>query len=265
MAGIPLWQVDAFTNQPFAGNPAAVCLLDQEHEASWMQSVAAEMNLSETAFIRPGNEGFELRWFTPTVEVNLCGHATLASAFVLWEMGIAARERPIRFHTRSGLLTASHSEHLVSLDFPAISVEECDAPPELLEALRVEPRFVARTKFDRFLVADSAKTVRALQPDFKLLAQVAARGTIVTAPSDVPGVDFISRFFAPASGIDEDPVTGSAHCALAPYWGRQLGKDRMVGFQASSRGGTVFVEVQGDRVILGGQVALVLKGELACQ
>jgi PhzF family phenazine biosynthesis protein len=259
---IPLWQVDAFTDRPFAGNPAAVCLLEGPCEDAWMQSVAAEMNLSETAFLRPLAHGFDLRWFTPKVEVDLCGHATLASAFTLWEMGVIASEQSIDFHTRSGILTASREGEMISLDFPATSVEACDAPRELLESLNITPTFIGKTVFDRFLVADSAATVRSLAPDFRRLAKVAARGAIVTAASDLPGVDFISRFFAPASGIDEDPVTGSAHCALAPYWANELRKSRLVGYQTSRRGGTVHVEVRGDRVILGGQAVAVMKGEL---
>lgn len=263
MVSVPIWQVDAFTDKPFAGNPAAVCVLDAPRDELWMQSVAAEMNLSETAFLRLLDDGFELRWFTPAVEVDLCGHATLASAFTLWEMGLVPPGQSIDFHTRSGVLTASRESEIISLDFPAIPIEACEAPPDLLEALDVSPTFVGKTVFDRFLVVDSAVAVRALEPDFRRLGKIAARGAIVTAKSDMPGVDFISRFFAPASGVDEDPVTGSAHCALAPYWAREFGKDRLVGYQASRRGGTVHVEVRGNRVILGGQAVLVMKGELA--
>ena len=262
MPSIPLWQVDAFTDKSFAGNPAAVCFLEENRDGNWMQSVAAEMNLSETAFVRSLDDGFELRWFTPKVEVDLCGHATLASAFTLWEMGVVPADQPIAFHTRSGVLTASRREEIISLDFPVAPVESCQPPDGLLEALGVEPIFLGKTKFDRFLVVDSPEKIRALQPDFRLLAKIATRGAIVTAVSDTPGVDFISRFFAPSHGIDEDPVTGSAHCALAPYWAKVLGKNRMVGFQASERGGTVHVELKGDRVILGGQAVVVMKGEL---
>ena len=239
MVGIPIWQVDAFTDRPFSGNPAAVCLLDDERDAAWMQSVAAEMNLSETAFVRRLGEGFELRWFTPAIEVDLCGHATLASAFTLWTMGVAAKEEPIRFHSRSGVLTAYRDAKLIQLDFPATSLEACDAPAHLLEALGVNPTFVGRTIFDRFLVMDSAEIVRSLQPDFRRLAKIASRGVIVTAESDDARFDFISRFFAPAAGIDEDPVTGSAHCCLGPFWGQRLGKTRMVGYQASARVGSL--------------------------
>jgi PhzF family phenazine biosynthesis protein len=262
VANVPIWQVDAFTDKPFAGNPAAVCLLDSAADAGWMQSVAAEMNLSETAFVRPLNSGFELRWFTPEVEVDLCGHATLATAFGLWEMGVISPGQSIEFHTRSGVLTASRQGQFISLDFPVLPVEECNPPSGLLEAIGVKPVFCAQTRFDSFLLFDSADLVRDLRPDFRKLAKIAVRGVIVTAISDVAEVDFISRFFAPSQGIDEDPVTGSAHCALAPYWAKQLGKDHMVGYQASQRGGTVHVELNGDRVILGGQAVLVMKGEL---
>ncbi len=261
MSGIPLWQVDAFADRPFTGNPAAVCLIDEDRESGWMQSVAAEMNLSETAFVRPLEAGYELRWFTPQVEVDLCGHATLASAFTLWEMGVASEGEPIVFHTRSGGLTATRADELISLDFPTSPVTACEPPSGLLGALGIEPSFIGKTAFDKFLVVDSAEAIRALKPDFRELAAVDARGVIVTARGDSSGVDFISRFFAPAVGIDEDPVTGSAHCA-APYWAEQLSKNRLVGFQASQRGGTVHVAVQGERVILGGQAVLVMKGEL---
>jgi PhzF family phenazine biosynthesis protein len=262
VASVPIWQVDAFTDKPFAGNPAAVCVLDVPRDAAWMQSVAAEMNLSESAFVRPLESGFELRWFTPKVEVDLCGHATLATAFTLLEIGVVSAEESIVFHTRSGVLTAARRGDIIELDFPATPVKPCDPPPGLLEALNVTPTFVGSTKFDKFIVVDSAEAVRSLRPDFRKLAEVAARGVIVTAVSDMPEIDFISRFFAPSHGIDEDPVTGSAHCALAPYWAKQLGRTRMVGFQASERGGIVCVELKEDRVILGGQAVLVMKGEL---
>jgi PhzF family phenazine biosynthesis protein len=262
MAGIPIWQVDAFAERPFSGNPAAVCLLNDNRDASWMQSVASEMNLSEIAFVRQLAEGFELRWFTPAVEVDLCGHATLASAHALWESGVARSDDPIRFHTRSGELTASRNGELIQLNFPATPAEECNPPCGLLDALGVAPSFVGKTSFDSFLVVDSAQVVRSLRPDFRRLAEIPNRGVIVTAVSDDPRYDFISRFFAPAAGIDEDPVTGSAHCSLGPFWGEQLGKTDLVAFQASVRGGIVYVRVHGDRVILGGRAVAFMKGEL---
>jgi PhzF family phenazine biosynthesis protein len=262
MPAISIYHVDAFTDRPFAGNPAAVCLLADERPAAWMQSVAAEMNLSETAFVRPLHDGFELRWFTPAVEVDLCGHATLASAHALWEADEVRRAQTIRFHTKSGILTAARVGALMQLNFPATPVEPCSRPDGLLEALGAAPTFVGRTKFDCFLVLDSAEAVRALRPDFRRLADIDTRGIIVTAPSDDPRFDFLSRFFCPAVGIDEDPVTGSAHCALTPFWAERLGKTRMTAYQASQRGGTVHVELKGDRVLLAGQAVTVLRGQL---
>jgi PhzF family phenazine biosynthesis protein len=262
MAAFPIFHADAFTDRPFSGNPAAVCLLDEERGADWMQSVAAEMNLSETAFVRKLRDGFELRWFTPAVEVDLCGHATLASAHTLWTAGIVAAAQPIRFHTRSGVLTASQNDELIELDFPATPAAECEPPGGLLDALGVQPTFVGKSSFDKFLVVESARTVRTLRPDFGRLGVVTTRGVIVTAVSDDQRFDFISRYFAPAVGINEDPVTGSAHCCLAPFWAERLGKERMVGFQASQRGGVVHAQLTGDRVILGGRAVTLVRGEL---
>lgn len=259
---IPLIQVDTFTNKVFSGNPAAVCLLDEECDADWMQAVAAEMNLSETAFVRRLDDGFELRWFTPKVEVDLCGHATLASAHAMWSEGVVPLDLPIRFSTRSGLLTASRSGEFIELDFPATPVGPCEPPAELLDALAVEPTFVGKTKFDYLYVVESADAVRSLQPNFQRLAELPTRGVIVTSRSDDAEFDFISRFFAPAVGVEEDPVTGSAHCCLAPFWSDRLDRTEMTGFQASSRGGIIRVRVTGNRVILGGQAVTVFKGAL---
>jgi predicted PhzF superfamily epimerase YddE/YHI9 len=263
MPVIPIYHVDAFTDRPFAGNPAAVCLLAEERPAAWMQALAAEMNLSETAIVRRLADGFELRWFTPAVEVDLCGHATLAAAHTLWEAGDVRRDQTIRFHTKSGVLTAVRDGALIQLNFPATPVEPCPPPDGMLEATGARPAFVGRSKFDAFLVVESAEAVRALRPDFRRLAEVATRGIIVTAQSDDPRFDFLSRFFCPAVGIDEDPVTGSAHCALTPFWAERLGKTRMTAYQASKRGGTVHVELHGDRVLLGGHAVTVLRGQLA--
>jgi PhzF family phenazine biosynthesis protein len=264
MPQIPLFHIDAFTDRPFAGNPAAVCLLDNERDAAWMQAVAAEMNLSETAFVRRLEDGFELRWFTPAIEVDLCGHATLASAHAIWTTGGASADEPIRFHTRSGMLTASREGELIELDFPATPVAPCDPPEGLLEAIGASPSFVGKTAFDKFLVVDSPDTLRSLRPDFRKLAATQTRGVIVTAASDDPRFDFLSRFFAPAAGIDEDPVTGSAHCCLGPYWSKRLNKTSLVGYQASARGGIVHVRLTQDRVILGGQAVTVFTGHLLC-
>jgi PhzF family phenazine biosynthesis protein len=259
---IPIWQVDAFTSQPFAGNPAAVCLLPAMKEASWMQRVAREMNLAETAFLQRREDGFDLRWFTPAVEVDLCGHATLASAHVLWETRQLAFTEVARFHTRNGLLTATRRGEWIDLDFPLTPVSAIDPPPGLNEALGLTPLYVGRSPFDVLVQVESESMVRDLQPDLRLLAGVDARGVIVTSCASASDDDFVSRFFAPRSGIDEDPVTGSAHCALAAFWRSELGKDRFVARQISVRGGELHVQIVGDRVRLGGQAVTVLRGEL---
>ncbi len=258
----PLIQVDAFADRPFAGNPAAICLLKGPAEEGWMQALAQEMNLSETAYVYPVEEGFNLRWFTPVAEVDLCGHATLAAAHALWEAGRLADDAPARFHTKSGLLTCTKAGDWIEMDFPAAPVKSAAPPDELIEALGITPRYVGKTPFDYLIGADSAETVRALAPDFPLLVRVETRGVIVTARSDDPGYDFISRFFAPGHGIDEDPVTGSAHCALAPFWGERLHKTELTAYQASRRGGVVRCRLNGDRVALSGQAVTVLKGEV---
>ena len=259
---IPIFQVDAFATKPFTGNPAAVCLLEKEAKADWMQAVAAEMNLSETAFVAPQADGFGLRWFTPATEVDLCGHATLASAQVLWETGRLAESNTARFHTRSGILTAERSGDWIELDFPATPAEPIEPPPGLSDLLGSVPRFVGRSRFDLLLELTDAEELRDLNPDFAGLSSLPVRGFIVTTKSDVPEYDFLSRFFAPAAGINEDPVTGSAHCALAPFWGERLGKIEMTAFQASARGGEVKVKLADDRVLLRGLAVTVLRGEL---
>jgi PhzF family phenazine biosynthesis protein len=256
-------QVDAFTNRPFAGNPAAVCVLPAPVPEEWMRNVAREMNLSETAFLAPRDGGFHLRWLTPAVEVDLCGHATVASAHVLWEDGHLAEGQQARFHTRSGLLLADRRGDWIELDFPAKLVAPAEAPAELLPALGIiRAAFIGKNVFDYLVEVDSEATLRALDPDHSTLRKVPVRGVIVTARSASPEFDFVSRFFAPGSGVDEDPVTGSSHCALAPYWGQRLGKTSMTAFQASARGGIVRTRLQGDRVILGGQAVTVMTAEL---
>jgi PhzF family phenazine biosynthesis protein len=254
-------QIDAFTDRPFAGNPAAVCLLREWREDRWLQSVAAEMNLSETAFLAPESDGFRLRWFTPALEVDLCGHATLASAHYLWEQGHLEPNEVARFHTRSGLLTAQRKGKWIELDFPALPTEPGAAPAELVDALGAMPSFTGKSRFDYLLEFGTAETVRNLRPDFPRLGNLSVRGVIVTARGAAP-YDFVSRFFAPAAGINEDPVTGSAHCVLGPYWQSRLGKDAFLAFQASPRGGVIQVRVAGDRVFLSGQAVTVLRGEL---
>jgi PhzF family phenazine biosynthesis protein len=260
---IRLHQVDAFTSEPFKGNPAAVCILTEPKNEAWMQNVATEMNLSETAFAhRRGDGGYDLRWFTPTVEVELCGHATLATAHVLWETETLLPDEPARFHTKSGRLTAERRGDLIELDFPAIPPQETEAPAGLLGALGVVAVHVARPRFDYLVEVASEDEVYAVRPDFRRLRHLGVRGVIVTSSSENPQFDFVSRFFAPGAGIDEDPVTGSAHCALAPYWSERLGKDEMTGYQASSRGGVVHVRIAGDRVRLAGHAVTILKGVL---
>ena len=272
---VPLTLVDAFTDQPFAGNPAAVCFLPGPADAAWMQRVAREMNQAETAFLyadAPGASGtadvqttstFHLRWFTPTVEVALCGHATLASAHVLWEAGLAPRGRSIAFHTQSGVLSAAEQADRIELDFPTTPPQPGEAPAGLLEALGVQPVYVGFSKFDCLVEVESPDMVRQMSPDHALLRTLPVRGVIVTSVSDDPRFDFISRFFAPGSGIDEDPVTGSAHCVLGSYWAARLGRTRFTAYQASPRGGIIGVVVNGDRVCLSGQAVTVLRGELA--
>ena len=259
---LPIVFVDAFTSEPFAGNPAAVCVLPEPRDAAWMQHVAREMNLAETAFLDRATDGFNLRWFTPTVEVDLCGHATLASAHVLWETGQVAATEPIRFHTRSGVLTAVRRDDWIELDFPVTPEQPVEIPPDLVEALGVLPRYVGKSRFDYLVELDSEEAVRNVRPDFARLRTISARGIIVTSRSSTPGCDFVSRFFAPASGIDEDPVTGSAHSCLAHFWSSRLQKDRFIARQLSERGGLLKVQLDGDRVRLSGQAVTVLRGEL---
>ncbi len=273
---LPLYQVDAFTNQPFGGNPAAVCILSPDNEKAqdeaWMQSVAAEMNLSETAFLVKQANGYDLRWFTPKAEVKLCGHATLASAHTLWSEGYLDKSESAHFHTKSGLLTCTlarspgDNASWIGMDFPARVSEEVAPPDGLLEALGADSVFVGRNADDYLIEVESPDIVYNLSPDFGRLAHVKTRGTVVTSrATDGDEYDFVSRMFAPAVGINEDPVTGSAHCALTPYWAKKLGKEEMVGYQASERGGIVRVTFQGDRVLLGGQAVTVLRGELAVE
>jgi len=261
-----LYLVDAFTDQPFRGNPAGVCPLDHAMPDQWMQSVAMEMNQAETAFLLPEADGFRLRWFTPAAEVDLCGHATLASAHVLWETGRLPAGKPARFHTRSGLLTAAPAAGAgIALDFPATPPMPVDAPHGLLPALGSPNARVLVNRSaqpDYLVLLDDAASVRRLTPDIRPLREIKARGVIVTAAGDQPGIDFVSRFFAPAFGIDEDPVTGSAHCTLAPFWSERLGRSQLVGYQALRRGGTVGVNVKGDRVELTGRAVVVLRGTL---
>jgi len=257
-----LFQVDAFTDEPFKGNPAAVCILPEAFDERWMQNVAMEMNLSETAFLHKEDDGLSLRWFTPSVEIDLCGHATLASAHVLWESGVLKPDEHARFHTRSGLLTAKRNDDWIELDFPAEPEDEALIPSGLVNAIGVSPKYTGKNRFDYLVEVESEEVVRKITPDFKLLASVPARGIIITSVSASDKYDFVSRFFAPAVGINEDPVTGSAHCCLGPFWKKRLNKNNFTAYQASSRGGVIRVNVKGDRVLLGGQAVTVFKGEL---
>jgi predicted PhzF superfamily epimerase YddE/YHI9 len=253
--------VDAFTERPFAGNPAAVCVMAGPAEEAWMKAVAREMNLSETAFLFPEDGAYRLRWFTPAVEVRLCGHATLASAHVLYEAGRLSSDEQARFDTLSGRLTARRDGSTIVLDFPAKPVVTAAVPPGLVAALGAEPRFVGSNDMDFLVELHSPAEVLALSPDFRALKQLPIRGVMATARGDAP-YDFVSRFFAPGAGVDEDPVTGSAHCALGPFWAERLGKTEVVGHQVSARGGVVRVICRGERVGLAGHAVTVSRGEL---
>ena len=261
-------QVDAFTDRPFSGNPAAVCILTGPAEDRWMQDVALEMNLSETAFVRglDDESTFSLRWFTPHSEVDLCGHATLATAHVLWEEGLLTADQSPRFETRSGLLTARRGHDGIELDFPG---EPVGAEPTTAEewavlrtAIPAPIQFAGRNRMDLLVELNREEEVRSLRPEIRLLEQLPVRGVIVTSRSATAGYDFVSRFFAPRVGVDEDPVCGSAHCCLGPYWREKLGRSQLTARQVSRRGGVVKVRVEGVRVTLIGQAVTVLRGEL---
>jgi len=260
--GQHITQVDAFTDTPFGGNPAAVCLLAEPADARWMQQVAREMNLAETAFLHKQEDGFHLRWFTPAVEVDIYPPLTLSSTHVLWEEGHLRPGEHARFSTRSGRLSATRQGAWIELDFPATPATPTDAPAELAQALGVEFAYVGKNQFDYLVEVDSEERLRALKPDMNLLERVPVRGVIVTSQSASPEYDFVSRFFAPRAGINEDPATGSSHCTLAPFWVQRLGKSEMAAYQASPRGGVLRVRMNGERVCIGGQAITVLRGEL---
>ena len=257
-----IFQVDAFTDKPFAGNPAAVCILPEPRHEGWMQNVAKEMNLPATAFLHRQEDGFGLRWFTPALEADLCGHATLASAHILWETEVLSPQEQARFHTRSGLLTAQRQGEEIELNFPATPDEPTDAPPGLSDALGATFKYIGRSRFHYLVEVESEKVVRSLKPDFALLKALSIRRIMVTSLATSSGYDFVSRVFAPGAGIDEDQVTGSAHCCLGPYWRGRLGKEEFVAYQASERGGVVRVRLADQRVYLGGRAVTVLRGEL---
>ncbi|MFY9820605.1 MAG: PhzF family phenazine biosynthesis protein [Thermoanaerobaculia bacterium] len=259
---LDLYTVDAFADRAFAGNPAAVCLLSEPRDAEWMQSVAREMNLSETAFLHPQDGGWSLRWFTPAIEVELCGHATLASAHVLWQTGRLAAGETARFHTLSGVLTAEQLADWIELDFPARTAPAAEPPAGLADLFPAPPVFVGKSRYDYLLELPSEAAVRGSAPDAQRLAALPVRGVIITARAAAGPHDIVSRFFAPGSGVYEDPVTGSAHCTLGPYWAEKLGKTELLAYQASARGGSLKVQVAGERVKLGGQAITVLQGRL---
>lgn len=261
--GLTIFQVDAFTNVPFAGNPAAVCVLSEPADDAWMQKIAREMNLSETAFLVERLDGFSLRWFTPTTEVDLCGHATLASAHVLWTEGYLSFDQEVQFHTRSGVLTANREADWVVMNFPADRSRDIKIRPELIKALNAPICEVYEGSVGYIVEVDSEEIVRNIQPNIEILKTLPAKGLIVTsAAANGTEYDFVSRFFAPALGILEDPVTGSAHCALAPFWRDRLNKTEFLAYQASARGGILKVRCEGDRVVLGGQAVTVMKSEV---
>lgn len=260
---LPLFHVDAFTRSPYAGNAAAVCILDGPREDAWFQQVASEMNLAATTFLSSQADGYRLRWFSPQIELELCGHGTLASAHTLWEQGYLAHDAQARFFTRGGLLTAQWDGEWIELNFPAKPEEATALQPVLRESFGVTPLYVGKSQLDYLVEVESEEVVRSIQPDFRQLATLPARGVIVTAAANPASeYDFVSRFFCPSVGINEDPVTGSAHCVLSPFWSKRLGRERLIGYQASTRGGIVRVQLDGDRVRLGGQAVTVLRGEL---
>lgn len=260
---IPFYQVDAFTQEAFKGNPAAICILSEAIHEQWMQNIAAEMNLSETAFLIPKQNGYLLRWFTPQIEVDLCGHATLASAHVLWENAYLPPDLPAIFHTKSETLTAKREGQWIELNFPREAEASCECPAQLMEALGIENyTYIGKNRLDYFIELDTEEEVRALRPNYSLLSQIQTRGVIVTSHSQNSKYDFVSRSFFPSIGVNEDPVTGSAHCCLGPYWKKRIEKNTLIGYQASKRGGLVKVTVKADRVLLGGQAITVMKGEI---
>ncbi|MEM9942616.1 MAG: PhzF family phenazine biosynthesis protein [Planctomycetota bacterium] len=262
---LEIYQVDAFTKVPFKGNPAAVCIVEEGSAVTddQMQSIAMEMNLAETAFVMKREDGMQIRWFTPTDEVDLCGHATLASAFVIWKKGEVAVDQPIQFQSQSGTLICRQDSGVVEMDFPALKAVPSATPDGLLDSMGIGSGIVSRSCFDYLIEVDSESVVRNCSPDFEKIRKIETRGVILTSQADGGSpFDFVSRFFCPEIGINEDPVTGSAHCCLTPYWAKKLGKKKMIGYQASQRGGIVEVELSTDRVLLKGSAVEILKGKL---
>lgn len=261
-----IYQVDAFTVKPFKGNPAAVCILPDERDTEWMQAVAREMNLSETAFLLPKGNDYQLRWFTPTTEVNLCGHATIASAHILFENGLYDFEETINFHTASGVIAATMDNGTIELNMPLIKSQDVDVPAEAIEATDLKPIAAALSETQQLILALSSEDeVRGFEPDMRKIAALPYIDLMITTEADGEKYDFISRFFSPHTGIPEDPVTGMAHCVLGPFWQRRLGKSHFCAYQASKRGGKVWVKVADDRCYIGGKAVTVLKAELLRQ
>ena len=262
----PFYQVDAFAVKPFKGNPAAVFLLESARDDSWLQAVAEEINLPETAFLLPKGHDYQLRWFTPTTEVDLCGHATIASAHILYEFGYYDFEETINFHTRSGIITSTFNRGTIELDMPRLNVKATPMPEGLPKILGTEP--VATLVSDaKTLIAEmpTSEHIRNFSPNFDEIENLDFEGLAITALSDDPRFDFISRYFSPRAGIPEDPVTGMAHCALGPYWEAKLGKSNLHAYQASARGGEVWLRVTPNRVFVGGKAVTVLAGEMLRQ
>lgn len=258
-----IFQINAFTTTPFSGNPAAVCLLDAPKDMPWMQRMTQEMNQPVTAFVSPRkNNEYDLYWFTPTTELNLCGHGTLGSAHILWEQKHVKPDECIQFHTKSGLLTVKQVNEGIQLDFPANPVQKSEIPAELEQAIQVPFRNVVKNTLGYIVEVETEEVVKKLKPNLDLLSVIPVTGIIVTSLSSSPDFDFISRYFAPRIGINEDPVTGSAHCGLGPYWGKKLQKKRLIGYQASYRGGKVNVELVENRVLLTGQALTIFQGKL---
>lgn len=257
-----IYQVDSFSNKAFSGNPAGVCLFTNNVTDQWMQNMASEMNLSETAFLYKENDGYNLRWFTPAEEVDLCGHATLASAHILWSEGYEHEEKELIFYTKSGVLKANKYKGMIELDFPAEVDNEVEVPEELIKCLNINPLYVGKNRIDYIVEVEDESIVKNISPDFELLKSITTRGVIVTSKSKDKKYDFISRFFAPGCGINEDPVTGSAHCCLAPYWMRKMNKSVFNAYQSSKRGGEINVEVVDDRVLIRGEAVTVFSGDI---
>jgi PhzF family phenazine biosynthesis protein len=252
----PVYEIHSFVAAGMQGNPAGVCLLDTPREPAWMQQVARSMGLSETAFVVPQHDGYQLRWFTPTTEMDLCGHATLAAAYVLWQLEQHSANQPIAFFTASGVLTARQQGIWIEMDLPSIPMQPIDPPPDMVAALGIAPEAAACAGSKYLFELLSETQVRAVIPDFARLRELPVRGVMVTSRAANPGYDFVSRYFAPAVGIDEDPVTGSAHCSLAPWWAKRLGKTALLAQQVSARGGVLRLRLAGGRVFMAGQTVL---------